>query len=1179
MSRQPAAPGGRLRWGAFGCAVLLAAALTGCREGYLPYYDPAPEAWRVSYDDRHAERIETRRELLDQIAVNPRDYGAIRRLAAGEWSSGRQAEALQVLDYLLRQINGEDLESPTAPEGRLALLEKVRYLALMAYDAERFAIARRILERFAVGDRNAEYFYLAGMLADRASQPQVNADPVARAAEHRAARSSLDAALQAEPRHVDALQLRARLAFNDGDWDRVLELCQRWSEILPADGRAWYTQGVALQRQKRYEEAVPMFEMAAKVEPEQPDPWYGLAIAHMAGGDRPSADRALREVIRLKPTHAQAYFKLFLLYSEQPLSEARFDALVRAATLARRDPTIQQALVDAVRAERAQRTDLLLFGLQNLMNLELENGRRLRLAPILAYVDEAIRQERYEEAYFALADPLLRNPVFDAPRPEIGLRLLRLAVRWVDVETGHWNPPAVTLLDPAKPLGAENIGRPVLYKSILDRALHTGRIMFTSADWTDYQWQAVPVERGNTTPADAPVLAEQLPPAEREELLLLYARINVARCEHLRRILMWHQALSPIVPYSLKMTLANNPGEPPLPAYPTPTWPAWWLQAGWDPFRRVQVSPLVPLDDNVFSRAVLSLSALGPILNDELRVGLSRDNYGDTVGALDERQQGDMELQSALGDGRFTLDLLTRMSDPVLRGDTPENRDRRRDWIYLQIQLAPLWPTAPLRGDARGQRILSTLNEVGGELPALLAADLAPRRQEALRRLQWYWLMRQGDHVTLARALAATPVGMAEDGYAAAARLWLRAAQQNRGFGGAVAAPQMQAGDLRTDLERLLGALSTYETVPALRLRMQIGTAVGLAFGDDELAAAAAESLVRIESTTENGQETQVLNLLAMIYEKQERWLPAIYCLRRSVARTDATRQIQAERKRGLPAGEFNTAEDLRILRWRLLNLWRKLAANEPARDALVEELLLTIAGYGADGLPVEDGVAEKSPARAAALYDLASRRMARGALKDGYRLFFEAYNCFESPSDSIEHYRLSYCLIALAADPVGNIQAVRESILRDQIQGAAFKADNARVLQAFDAALRGQSTVLLETPQMAAAYLRPAQEALELALAIRAAQVGAAQDCREHLKKAAAGKCIAIAAMAPAIGILCDGLLARQQGDAAALASARQAWADQGGLPDYLKDLSAPELTPAPEPAVPPAPPAPATP
>ncbi|MGH7144108.1 MAG: tetratricopeptide repeat protein [Planctomycetota bacterium] len=1137
-------------------AGLAAATVGGCGQGGIPFYDPVPAATRVAMDKEQAVRIEHRRQLLDWIAAHPDDHPAVQRLAESEWSIGRQTEAVEVLDYLLHQLNPDHPDAAATPQARAVLLEKLRYLSEMAYDAARFAEADRILAGFAPAERSAAYWYQAAQLHDRVAEaPPVGAEvptAVARAAARKQTIADLDATLAQAPNHSAALQLRARLAFEDGDWPRVIELCERWSRVLPKDGQPWYTRGVALQRLKKNDAALPMFQQAARLEPNQPDPWYGLAVANLAAGTREAAQQALIHVLLLQPNNAQAYFKLYELYSEQPLTAARFEYLVRAATLARDNPWIQQTLVDVTRDGRMKRPDLLLFGLENLMHIEMAKDDPVSAAPLLAYVAEAQAQGHDEEAFEALAHPILHAREFKHRHPEMGLMLLRLAARWIDPETGRWSPPQVELLDPVHPLSAENIGRPVRYKDIMDYALNIGYFEFLARDWSQFLTLDQPTPGGDAALGGPDSLAAQLSPADRAELALLLAQLNAARAEHLARVQRWQQVLAPMVPFSVLPSQVRLD-------HPVSGTPEWWLAGGWDAFRHTRASDLLDLDFDAAQKGLVNVENVAAGMREQLQTGLSRDNFSATE-----------ELFDALGGVTMAVDRLSKLPDPLAGGDTPENRQRERAWIYALVELAPGFQAeyaqkgAP--SDPRMQRLEHRLDAAMQALPAALAHDPSQARREVLLRDYWFWQLSNDDRPDLQTELAHPKPGSfeARDAYACAIRLWLRLQVRQRsaagkddtglsggagGAGGATAAPDGGAArfgtTMREDLEGMLDGLVAGDTVPGRRLRMQLAMVIGMALGDQPLAASAGENLVQIAGSLENGGEIYVLKLLAAIYERQHRWYPAIYCLRRAVTAEDASRQ-DLETKGD---STYQVPEDLRGLRWRLVTLYRRVGD-----EALAEIQLQQIAGVDAELKPLQAGGTQgSSPARAAALYDLAVRHMAHAPMKDGFGLCRSAWLAVLTPDDSIQEYRLIYGLIALATDAGGDASAIRRNLRIDERSTSSVVADDARVWEAFDAALAGKSDLLLTTPQLADGYALPAHDALRLALAIAAARRGDIAAAAENLRQAKASHCLGVAAMVHGIDTLVQGLLAKQRGDAQALAHWRKAWAEQGGLAQAL--------------------------
>lgn len=82
-------------------------------------------------------------------------------------------------------------------------------------------------------------------------------------------------------------------------------------------------EGIRLMRQKRWEEAVRLFEDLARRFPNSEEVYYELGIAYLELGQVPKGEEALKRALRIKPNYTAASLELALLYEEtQRLREA-----------------------------------------------------------------------------------------------------------------------------------------------------------------------------------------------------------------------------------------------------------------------------------------------------------------------------------------------------------------------------------------------------------------------------------------------------------------------------------------------------------------------------------------------------------------------------------------------------------------------------------------------------------------------------------------------------------------------------------------------------------------------------------------------------------------------------------------------------------------------------------------
>lgn len=82
-------------------------------------------------------------------------------------------------------------------------------------------------------------------------------------------------------------------------------------------------EGIRLMREKKWEEAIRLFEEMAKQSPQQEEIFFRLGVSYMELGRFPKAEEALKRAIRLNPEDVRPYFQLAGLYEQtQRLQEA-----------------------------------------------------------------------------------------------------------------------------------------------------------------------------------------------------------------------------------------------------------------------------------------------------------------------------------------------------------------------------------------------------------------------------------------------------------------------------------------------------------------------------------------------------------------------------------------------------------------------------------------------------------------------------------------------------------------------------------------------------------------------------------------------------------------------------------------------------------------------------------------
>lgn len=132
------------------------------------------------------------------------------------------------------------------------------------------------------------------------------------AGQHLEAQLCCKQALEADPGHVDALQLMGLLALQAGQYDHAIDWIARANQHDINSDRL-SSLGIALEQRGLHEAAFKAFDRAALLKPDEAELWAsrGNALANLA---RPEDSLAsYRRVLALNPRHADAAFRCGLL--------------------------------------------------------------------------------------------------------------------------------------------------------------------------------------------------------------------------------------------------------------------------------------------------------------------------------------------------------------------------------------------------------------------------------------------------------------------------------------------------------------------------------------------------------------------------------------------------------------------------------------------------------------------------------------------------------------------------------------------------------------------------------------------------------------------------------------------------------------------------------------------------
>lgn len=122
-----------------------------------------------------------------------------------------------------------------------------------------------------------------------------------------AARDWSVAALDADPRQMEALVARACVALAEGQAGDATLLLQRALEINPVDGRAWSTLGLATLQERNLPLAQTQLETAVRHLPDHVGTWHALGWARLLQGARADALEAFDRALALDRNFAESH--------------------------------------------------------------------------------------------------------------------------------------------------------------------------------------------------------------------------------------------------------------------------------------------------------------------------------------------------------------------------------------------------------------------------------------------------------------------------------------------------------------------------------------------------------------------------------------------------------------------------------------------------------------------------------------------------------------------------------------------------------------------------------------------------------------------------------------------------------------------------------------------------------
>jgi tetratricopeptide (TPR) repeat protein len=109
---------------------------------------------------------------------------------------------------------------------------------------------------------------------------------------HEAARKEFEEELRINPRNAGAEYVLGELARREQQWDRAAGHFSRAVEFDAGFAAAHLNLGRSLMAVKRFADAIPALQNAAKLEPANPEPHFHLSVAYIREGRKAEAERA-----------------------------------------------------------------------------------------------------------------------------------------------------------------------------------------------------------------------------------------------------------------------------------------------------------------------------------------------------------------------------------------------------------------------------------------------------------------------------------------------------------------------------------------------------------------------------------------------------------------------------------------------------------------------------------------------------------------------------------------------------------------------------------------------------------------------------------------------------------------------------------------------------------------------
>jgi tetratricopeptide (TPR) repeat protein len=283
------------------------------------------------------ERLDARRQLADLLRATGRRDEALQLLRDARAADPDDPEAVEAA--LEAHIEANDLEGAAAmlaPYHRAGVLgPRLAYLyGRVLLQLDRPAAADSVLRPLAALDGAHGVELLLGDIAVRLGQPQTARDHYRRAMEQRPDDCAPAASLallevQQRRRGADSTAVAAATAATTAAIDAALATAER--AATDDDYRCHLLLGLAYSAARRFDAALPHLEATHRLDPDNGDAMFNLAMAHQELGHYDAALGLARTLLGREPDNAAAMNFVGYALAERGRELPESERLIRAA--------------------------------------------------------------------------------------------------------------------------------------------------------------------------------------------------------------------------------------------------------------------------------------------------------------------------------------------------------------------------------------------------------------------------------------------------------------------------------------------------------------------------------------------------------------------------------------------------------------------------------------------------------------------------------------------------------------------------------------------------------------------------------------------------------------------------------------------------------------------------------